>query len=62
MAFISLPDPADMLHAQRAVYDLFPANLTRGLLCTTNEIANGYLDLGGALPKSPLDPKAPRDG
>jgi len=57
MAFITLPDPADMPDAKRAVYDRFPANLTRGLLCTTTEIAYGYLDLGSAFPKSLLDPR-----
>ncbi|HTX96615.1 MAG TPA: carboxymuconolactone decarboxylase family protein [Mycobacterium sp.] len=55
MAVIPLPDPADMPDAERAVYDRFPANLTRGLPCTTTEVTEGYLHLGGAFPKSPLD-------
>jgi alkylhydroperoxidase family enzyme len=46
-----------MSDAERAAYDRFPANLTRGMLRTTPEITNGYLDLGGSFPKSPLDPK-----
>lgn len=57
MAFIPLPDPAEMSDTQRAVYDQFPANLTAGLLRTTTEITEGYLHLGGAIPNSPLDPK-----
>ncbi|MGH3724732.1 MAG: carboxymuconolactone decarboxylase family protein [Mycobacterium sp.] len=57
MTRIPVPDPADMSDAERAVYERFPANLTRALVRATPEIADGYLDLGTAFPRSPLDPK-----
>lgn len=57
MSFIPLPDPADMSDAERAVYKRFPANLTRGALCTTLEVADSYVGLATVFPKAPLEPK-----
>lgn len=55
MARIPLADPATLSGLEQAVYQRFPANLVLGLLRATPEIADGYLDLGGALSASPLD-------
>ncbi|RIT26307.1 carboxymuconolactone decarboxylase family protein [Mycobacteroides abscessus] len=55
MARIPLADPATLSGLEQAVYQRFPANLVLGLLRATPEIADGYLDLGGALSASPLN-------
>lgn len=57
MARIPLADPATLSGLEQAVYQRFPANLVLGLLRSTPEIADGYLDLGAALSASPLDRK-----
>jgi alkylhydroperoxidase family enzyme len=57
MARISLPDVATMNEADRALYDRFPANLTRGLL-RSSDCTAGYMALGFALLRNTkLDPK-----
>ncbi|PHH71338.1 hypothetical protein CDD82_6577 [Ophiocordyceps australis] len=57
MPRIPLKDIANCSEVEAKVYHKFPANLVRGLLRTTPDIANGYLELGSALAKSPLPPK-----
>ncbi|KJJ33971.1 hypothetical protein AFLA70_7g007070 [Aspergillus flavus AF70] len=57
MARIPLTDIATSTETEEHIYKRFPSNLVRGLLRTTPEIANGYLDLGKALSGSPLPPK-----
>lgn len=42
---VALPAAADLNPAQREAFDLFPANLTRGLVLTKNS-AKPYLSLG----------------
>ncbi|MFD4369477.1 carboxymuconolactone decarboxylase family protein [Rhodococcus sp. NPDC058521] len=57
MAFIPLPDPAGMSDTQREVYERFPANLVRGMLCATLEVADAYERLATVFPKASLEPK-----
>lgn len=57
MARISLVDIANSTETEANIYKLFPANLVRGLLRTTPDIAKGYLTLGKGLSSSPLSPK-----
>lgn len=56
MARIPLVDIANSTEAEANIYKLFPANLVRGLLRTTPDIAKGYLTLGKGLSSSPLSP------
>lgn len=56
MARVTLSEPLVMTDEQRQVYEIFPANLTRGLLLTGPSAA-AYLALGGSFRRSKLDAK-----
>jgi alkylhydroperoxidase family enzyme len=57
MSRIALIDVATMNEADRALYDRFPANLTRGVL-RSSDCTAGYMALGLALLRNTkLDPK-----
>ncbi|WKG04891.1 carboxymuconolactone decarboxylase family protein [Mycolicibacterium sp. HK-90] len=53
---VRLPDVADLDPAGREVYDLFPANLTRGLAMTGSS-AKAYLALGLSFRTGALSPE-----
>ena len=56
MARVTLSEPPAMTEEQRQVYEIFPANLTRGLLLTGSSAA-AYLSLGGSFRRTKLAAK-----
>src|SRR5258705_1251958 len=56
MARVELLEPLAMTEEQRQVYEIFPANLTRGLLYTGSSAA-AYLSFGGSFRRGKLDAK-----
>jgi alkylhydroperoxidase family enzyme len=57
MSRVPLVRPEDMTPEQRAQYDRFPSNLTRGLLLAEQRLAGALPATANALRTSGLDPK-----
>ncbi|MGW4289632.1 carboxymuconolactone decarboxylase family protein [Streptomyces sp. NPDC004673] len=49
MTRIPVPEPHHLTGPDKAVYDIFPANLTRALLRISHDVARTYLHFGNAL-------------